>query len=374
MGFRISGPHVVAFLEWVRQRFPDVSSFDELSETSREDAIRQFSSQLPRTFSRHDFEWELKRLASGGFQRFDDDGYSAIPRRSLFEAVLPRPTVRDGIELFRSARACGIFLYTEQDTNLIRYLEDYWRALDAEAGPDFHFFDFGFRDLRRPQRSYTFAEDYIRALSPIPGASLEIIRAAGLPCLLIWSPEGQSTIVPLADAQDRFDELRDRFRFVFECVRRSAIGELEAVFADPIRRNLREKADVFLSYQHADRGRADDISEAISSNNKVVWYDPHIRAGERWDLKIRHMLGHAAAVVVLWTQNSAKSHFVQAEADLALQSKKLIPVLVELPISLPVPFNTIQSVDLTAWRRGEPLPPALVEAIEAQLSRRRSLR
>lgn len=108
-------------------------------------------------------------------------------------------------------------------------------------------------------------------------------------------------------------------------------------------------ADVFLSYARADRARVRLIAAGLTAEGFEVWWDPEIKPGRKWNDVLRKALEGAAAVIVVWSKTSAKSDWVLAEASHAQARKGLVPCAIQNVIP-PIPFNMIQSADLTRWR------------------------
>lgn len=106
--------------------------------------------------------------------------------------------------------------------------------------------------------------------------------------------------------------------------------------------------DIFLSYSREDLQRASQISHALEAAGYDIWWDNDLTAGDRFRSTIQGKLHAAKYVIVLWSQHSVKSDWVQAESSFAHEKNKLIPVLLE-PIELPLPFNELQSVDFQNW-------------------------
>lgn len=106
--------------------------------------------------------------------------------------------------------------------------------------------------------------------------------------------------------------------------------------------------DVFLSYQRADVAFACLIARGLEAEGFTVWWDGKLHAGEPYDSIIEDRLRQAAAIVVLWSPRSIKSHWVRAEATYGQGRGVLAPVLVER-CQPPVAFALLHAVDLTEW-------------------------
>jgi hypothetical protein len=88
-------------------------------------------------------------------------------------------------------------------------------------------------------------------------------------------------------------------------------------------------ADVFISYSSKDRALAEDLASFLKGCGYEVWWDTSLVAGDRFDDEIEKELTAARTVIVIWTPNSAKSHWVREEARQGLRDHKLIATRVE---------------------------------------------
>ena len=113
--------------------------------------------------------------------------------------------------------------------------------------------------------------------------------------------------------------------------------------------------DVFVSYAHSDGAVAERVADALRSDGFRVWRDDELPAHRAYVDVIQERLTAAAAVVVLWSAEAAKSQWVRAEADSARMSGRLVQAVLDgnLP---PLPFNQIQSADLSGWNGGADSP------------------
>lgn len=122
---------------------------------------------------------------------------------------------------------------------------------------------------------------------------------------------------------------------------------------------------VFLSYARADAAAAEKLAEAIAAAGHGVWWDRHIHGGSRFASEIDRALKDAEAIVVLWSQASCESVWVQDEAGEGRDSGRLVPATLD-STRPPLGFRQFQSVDLSGWNdlsRPEDLS-ALLVAIE----------
>ena len=106
--------------------------------------------------------------------------------------------------------------------------------------------------------------------------------------------------------------------------------------------------DIFLSYKREDQGTAKSLAEALEAKGWSVWWDPRLRAGERFDDVIEKTLQEARCVVVLWSARSIQSQYVKDEASYALKLGKLIPAAIE-KVEPPFRFQGLHTIDLSGW-------------------------
>jgi adenylate cyclase len=111
-------------------------------------------------------------------------------------------------------------------------------------------------------------------------------------------------------------------------------------------------SDVFVSYARPDEPQAGRVAEALRGAGYGVWRDDELPAHRAYAEVIEERIEGAKAVVVLWSSEAAKSHWVRAEADAAREAAKLVQASLDGTIP-PIPFNQIQCADLNGWTGGE---------------------
>ena len=107
-------------------------------------------------------------------------------------------------------------------------------------------------------------------------------------------------------------------------------------------------ADLFVSYSREDKARAAEVVRLLEDYGWDVFWDQETRAGELWPKVLEEELGKARCLVALWTTTSIASRWVRIEAYEALQSEKLVPVLLD-KVRPPLEFRQTQTFDLTGW-------------------------
>src|SRR6476469_1526610 len=100
-------------------------------------------------------------------------------------------------------------------------------------------------------------------------------------------------------------------------------------------------SDVFVSYARSSEDEARLVEEGLRAAGFGVWRDAELPAHRGYAEVIEERLKAAKAVVVLWSQDAAKSHWVRAEADSARESGTLVQASLDGAIA-PMPFNQIQ--------------------------------
>jgi adenylate cyclase len=106
--------------------------------------------------------------------------------------------------------------------------------------------------------------------------------------------------------------------------------------------------DVFISYARSTASHAHQVADALRALGYGVWRDDELPAHRAYAEVIEEQLRAAKVVVVIWSAEAAKSHWVRAEADAARASGALVQLSVD-GVKPPMPFNQIQCVNLTGW-------------------------
>lgn len=98
---------------------------------------------------------------------------------------------------------------------------------------------------------------------------------------------------------------------------------------------------LFISYSQESASSAAAMANALTARGFDVWRDTNLRSGQQFDNVIRQKLEEAAAVLVIWTPESASSQYVKMEAGIAFAWEKLLTVRTPEfdPLSIPEPFK-----------------------------------
>ncbi len=105
---------------------------------------------------------------------------------------------------------------------------------------------------------------------------------------------------------------------------------------------------IFISYARSDEPFASLVADGLRDAGHEVWRDDELPAHMPYAEVIEERIKGAAAVVVLWSVEATKSHWVRAEADSARASLTLIQATLDGTLP-PMPFNQIQCANLKDW-------------------------
>jgi len=122
-------------------------------------------------------------------------------------------------------------------------------------------------------------------------------------------------------------------------------------------------ARIFLSYARADVDCAKKLAELIGRAGHDVWWDRELHGGSRFTSEIDKALRDAEAVVVLWSDASLESAWVQDEAAEGRDSGRLVPATINA-VRPPLGFRQYQAIDLRDLRNGQQ-PAQLEELLRA---------
>jgi adenylate cyclase len=110
---------------------------------------------------------------------------------------------------------------------------------------------------------------------------------------------------------------------------------------------------IFLSYAREDVDSAKQLAESVGRAGHDVWWDRHIHGGSRFTTEIDRALKDAEVVIVMWTDASVESAWVQDEAAEGRDSGRLVPVSLN-GCRPPLGFRQFHTIALDWHGRGEP--------------------
>ncbi len=128
--------------------------------------------------------------------------------------------------------------------------------------------------------------------------------------------------------------------------------------------------EIFISYSRHDSETANALADTLTGTGLSVWLDRNaIQEGDAFDTQIEAAIAETRVVIVIWSKESVKSHWVRAEAAYALGKHKLLPISID-PSDPPLQFMQIQTIDFRYWDRSnehhafQQLAAALVKRLE----------
>jgi len=109
---------------------------------------------------------------------------------------------------------------------------------------------------------------------------------------------------------------------------------------------------IFISYSHKDKDYVHKLQEALKSEGFDVWIDDRIDYGDEWPIVIQERLDACDAFILVATENSFKSKWVQKEVTRAQRiNKPFFPLLLSGDTWLSI--ESTQYVDV----KNQELPP-----------------
>ena len=136
--------------------------------------------------------------------------------------------------------------------------------------------------------------------------------------------------------------------------------------------------EIFISYSRRDISTVRALTTALSQRGLSVWVDrSDIQEGDAYDTQIEEAIAQTSVVIVLWSENSIRSHWVRAEAAYALAKHKLLPITIDHS-QPPLQFMQIQTLNFGGWQGNcedetfERLLATLSKRLDRQLSVSRS--
>lgn len=105
---------------------------------------------------------------------------------------------------------------------------------------------------------------------------------------------------------------------------------------------------VFLSYDRDDQQKAQSFVTALKARGFSIWWDGLISGGFAYADRIQEALTECDVVVVLWSKNSTRSHWVRDEASFGRDRNRLVPASID-GTKAPLGFQQLQSIDLSHW-------------------------
>jgi len=114
-----------------------------------------------------------------------------------------------------------------------------------------------------------------------------------------------------------------------------------------------EKPFIFISYKTEERSTAQRIRQALATSTaEKIWWDQDLQTGGQWNEDLDEAVRNAACIVVLWSNLSVESDWVQQEAAIGKAADKLVPARLD-DCDIPLPYRQIQTANLRDWDGNE---------------------
>lgn len=127
-------------------------------------------------------------------------------------------------------------------------------------------------------------------------------------------------------------------------------------------------ADIFVSYASSDRSKVEPFVAHLEAAGFSVWWDRQLQGGSMFSREIEAEVKQARVVLVVWSPDALESRWVADEAELALQTGKLVPITLG-GVQAPMGFRQLHALDFSSTDLADPEKiQSLVSAIQHHLS------
>lgn len=122
-------------------------------------------------------------------------------------------------------------------------------------------------------------------------------------------------------------------------------------------------AEIFVSYAREDQDWVERLAAALSRRGVTLWWDRRLLAGQSFEDLIAARLAAAPAVLVVWSAEAVKSHWVRDEAAEGRDRGRLVPLSRD-GARPPFGFRQLHTPDLSGWT-GDADAPEIDELLAA---------
>ena len=108
--------------------------------------------------------------------------------------------------------------------------------------------------------------------------------------------------------------------------------------------------EVFISHTRADSAFVNKLARELDNRGLKVWsVDQHLKPGDHWAKVIEEGIHDAENILVVLSENSANSGWVQAETAMALtqDGKRIVPIFSTRNADVPFLLRAFRGVDLS---------------------------
>jgi hypothetical protein len=122
----------------------------------------------------------------------------------------------------------------------------------------------------------------------------------------------------------------------------------------------------FISYSHRDSQFVAELQAALTPAKFDVWRDVHsLRAGDRWPRKLGDAIAASPIFILIWSDGSATSDFVELEWTIAIALKRTICLIALDDTAVPptlAPYQSKRTADANeavSWLFNQPPSPSI---------------
>ena len=107
--------------------------------------------------------------------------------------------------------------------------------------------------------------------------------------------------------------------------------------------------DIFIGYARVDRKRVLPLVRGLEALGENIWWDAELTPGQDFAQEIETRIQHARRVLILWSKEGMASHWLRAEAGMALGMHTLVQATLD-DARPPLEFSALPSLDLAGWK------------------------
>jgi hypothetical protein len=111
--------------------------------------------------------------------------------------------------------------------------------------------------------------------------------------------------------------------------------------------------DVFISYVREEQEWAKWLAGSLKKKGLSIWLDKReLLCGREFAPEIERAIRNSRSVIVLWSGLSVTSEYVNKEASLGYDLKKLLPIIISdiTEADLPDKFRGLHTLNLSKWQ------------------------
>ncbi len=169
---------------------------------------------------------------------------------------------------------------------------------------------------------------------------------------LSYSPSnGETTFTCQSHIRHQISEIHEEERRVWLRLERA----LEGISASTSERNREEQYDFFIAYSSQDREIANHVFSELTKIGTVFLDSRNLRPGDHWTERIRTAQNRAKSTILIVTERTPNSWFVESEYLHAIELMRsrrhfVVPILYGDNATLPYGLEQIHAAHLHKWQ------------------------